>query len=210
MAKVPLILTPRSARLALWSGRIGELDRAKSVVLDPFGFLPKRSPARFLWDRRGERDRFFRVCSDPPRGIPRETVDWSQIVYCDYKLFAESLWCQDQKLTLDQWLASAYAPRLRQLHISIDDTGADPLKLLGTLKGLRWQGDLIIQVFDRTASPAHLDSVADLSCWFKDSLLALDWNQHPTAAAKADQGWFADLLSRPVVACSYRLTKTAR
>lgn len=127
-------------------------DRSTSVVLDPYSFLPFNPHSRIPWQNRQEQGLFYRFCSDPTDQIPRESItDWNSIRFCDYKLHTASLTVDQPYKLLTRWLTNA-EPRLRFLHISIDDSEADPLVLLSTLSNLEWSGLLGIQIVDHTHS----------------------------------------------------------
>ena len=139
-------------------------DRNSSVVIDPFSFLPFNDYVP-LWENRQSRGYLYRMCSDPGTATLRESIhNWSEIQFCDYKLYNPSLSVEEQFKLLQFWLTNP-EPRIRFLHISIDDSRAVPLQLLATLEGLNWGGLLGIQILDHcdcAVSPSHYASVRSL------------------------------------------------
>ena len=191
------MLTPRSANYQKLIERYGfqQQGRSGSAVLDPFAFLPYGMPRRFRWDTPCETPSFYRVCKDPGQGLPRESVDWSTVTFCDFKLFRESLEQHQQRLTLDRWLLDPiFIGTTRVLHVSIDDLGEDPRQLLTVLKDLEWQGDLFIEIYDRTEWPIKDRNLIEIRDQFQPSPVAIEYHRHPLEASSNHAAWVVDLM----------------
>lgn len=188
---------PISARLEDLRYAVNQ-DRNSSVVIDPYSFLPFNPRSRIPWQNRQPIGYLYRLCSDPATQTARERVhNWDTIRFCDYKLHTASLDLTEPFQLLELWLTNP-EPRIRLLHISIDDSEAVPLQLLATLKGLRWSGLLGIQILDHcdcAVTDSHYASVRSL--FDTNRLVGLDYirqsytQQYPSV--KYDL--LADLLS---------------
>lgn len=184
-------ITPKSARFARFSAEIDHSDRGRSVMIDPFAFMPASTAQRWQWDTRG-RELFYHVCGDPDQAHDRSEIDWPQVVYCDYKLFEESRYLPAQRQCLDSWLGLTDSMKL--LHVSVDEPGASARDLLQLLDPLTSRGPLIIQIYDRTGSAVQerdLYMIRDL--FNSDDILALDYNLHPVNCSLDRAAWCRDL-----------------
>lgn len=195
-------ITPKSRRFSSVSSRIDHSERSRCVMIDPFGYLPQGSPQRWRWDTRGRAGQFYHLCGDYDQGLLPQHIQWSDIVYCDYKLFDQSLWITEQRSQLEQWLNDQ--KNMKLLHVSIDEPEASAIELLLSLRGLPWQGDLCLQVYDRTRRGTDPHTVREIRDIFNhEDLWAFDFNRHPVNDQHNDLAWVRDLKDLTVAAVEY-------
>lgn len=183
------------------------------VVLEPFVMLPAQSGVFYGFDRPGLTDSFYRTCKDREQGLSRQSIDFSQIIFCDYKLYnlsalfpqlpAETIDLAQKSLRakLDSWLAQPLVSGkpLKFLHISLDHYKQDPRDLLAMVNDLSWQGKLVIELYDRSEFPLAVEDIRGFADLFnKTDLEALDYHRHPPAHTADTDFFMMDLLSETV------------
>ena len=101
--------------------------------------------------------RYYRNCFDPKNGLaPVVIEDWNSIKLVDYKLFhtdhTHPQWSSHLRQDLNRFLMNSQ-PR-KSLHVSLDDDRMALSRQFLTqhLSQLEWQGELNVQIVDRTAT----------------------------------------------------------
>jgi hypothetical protein len=102
-------------------------------------------------------DRYYRNCYDSVNQVPPVIIeDWNTIGYVDFKLFFTSWRNRDYRVELrrdlDRFLMNSHPYKV--LHVSLDDAHAALSRqlLAQHFDRLKWQGQLSLQICDRTAT----------------------------------------------------------
>jgi hypothetical protein len=134
--------------------RINPAQRNNGIVLNPYYLFKYNDP--LLYNTTSTDIKFYRNChdvDDPITHPPEPIRNWDSVVFCDFKLYDVSLHPATMSWVnaiLNKFTNNFQPTKI--LHISLDQSGTDVLKLLNTIpiQSLQINNKLVIEIYDRT------------------------------------------------------------